>query len=300
MATLLTGKPVVEGLARDLAPRIERLKAAGVVPTLALVRMGERPDDLSYERTATKRAESLGIAVRSVALDEFAPQSAVEAAMRDISHDAGIHGCLLFRPLPSFVDDSRICELLVPKKDIDGITLASLGSVFTDGNTGYPPCTAAACLAMLDHYGVPLVGKRVVVVGRSLVVGKPVSMMLLRRNASVTICHSKTEHLADVCRSADIVICATGRARAFGAAYFSPGQVVLDVGINFDTHGKLCGDVDFDEAEPIVEAITPVPGGIGTVTTSVTMQHTVEAAEAAVAATEGARLSTAPLDPARV
>lgn len=283
MATLLAGKPVVERLARNLAPRVERLKAADIVPTLAIVRMGERPDDLSYERTAMKRAESLGIAVRSVALDEFTPQSVVEAAMHDIAHDAGVHGCLLFRPLPSFVSESRVCELLVPEKDIDGITLASLGSVFTDGRTGFPPCTAAACIEILDHYSVPLVGKHVVVVGRSLVVGKPVSMMLLRRNASVTICHSRTEHLEEICREADIVICATGRARAFDAEFFSPGQTVLDVGINFDTHGRLCGDVDFDKVEPLVAAITPVPGGIGTVTTSMTMAHTVEAAERAQA-----------------
>ena len=284
MAKLLAGKPVVDRLASDLSARIDALKLRGVDPTLAFVRMGERPDDLSYERTATKRAEALGIAVRSVVLDEFTPQAVVEAAIHDVSCDEDIHGCLLFRPLPSFVDEARICELLAPEKDIDGITLASLASVFTDGHTGFPPCTAAACVEVLDHYGIPLKGKHVVVVGRSLVVGKPVSMMLLRRNASVTICHSKTENLQDICHEADIVICATGRAHAFGAAYFSPGQTVLDVGINFDMHGKLCGDVDFDEVEPVVGAITPVPGGIGTVTTSVTMAHTVEAAEAALAA----------------
>ena len=187
-----------------------------------------------------------------------------------------------------------MCELLDPKKDIDGITLASLASVFTDGHAGYPPATAAACIQLLDHYQVPLQGKHVVVVGRSLVVGKPVSMMLLRRNASVTICHSKTENLADIMRSADVVICATGRARTFGAQFFGPGQTVLDVGINFDTQGNLCGDVDFAEVEPVVAAITPVPGGIGTVTTSVTMAHTVAAAEAALAARTGEALDGAP------
>lgn len=279
MATLLTGKPVVESLAHDLRARIDVLGSKGVVPTLALVRMGARPDDLSYERTAVKRAESLGIAVRSVVLDEFALQEELESALYQINRDPGIHGCLLFRPLPTFIDDSRACEVLHPSKDIDGITLSSLASVFTDGHAGFPPCTAAACIEVLDHYGIVYEGKHVVVVGRSLVVGKPVSMMLLRRNASVTICHSRTDDLASICRSADIVICATGRARAFRAEFFSPGQTVLDVGINFDTHGKLCGDVDFEEVEPIVGAITPVPGGIGTVTTSVTMAHTVSAAE---------------------
>ena len=180
-----------------------------------------------------------------------------------------------------------MCELLAPEKDVDGITLASLAAVFTDGHRGFPPSTAAACVELLEHYGVPLAGKHVAVVGRSLVVGKPLSMMLLRRNASVTVCHSRTENLAGICRSADVVVCATGRARAFGAECFAPGQTVLDVGINFDAQGNLCGDVDFDAVEPVVAALTPVPGGLGTVTTSVTMAHTVAAAEAALAAGRG-------------
>ena len=280
MAIQLRGKPVVDRMAQDMSVRIEVLRREGIVPTLALVRVGARPDDLSYERTAVKRAESLGIAVKPYVLDEFAPQAALQATLQSINYDKTVHGCLMFRPLPSFIDEKAMCNALAPAKDVDGISLASLASVFTDASDGFPPCTAAACVEMLDHYDVPLVGKHVVVVGRSLVVGKPVSMMLLRRNASVTICHSRTENLPAICRGADIVICATGRARAYGAEFFSPGQTVLDVGINFDTHGKLCGDVNFDEVEPIVGAITPVPGGIGTVTTSVTMAHTVAAAEA--------------------
>lgn len=281
MAKLLTGKEVVANLKENLVERVGALRAAGVAPTLALVRMGARPDDLSYERTAKKRADGLGIAVKSYELDEFAPQEAVCAVLREVNSDRGIHGCLLFRPLPSFIDESAVCNVLAAEKDVDGISLASLASVFTDGAAGFPPCTAAACLVMLDHYGIPVAGKHVVVVGRSLVIGKPVAMMLLARNASVTICHSKTENLAAITRTADIVICATGRARAFGAQFFAPGQTVLDVGINFDTHGNLCGDVDFNAVEPLVFAITPVPGGIGSVTTSVTMEHVVTAAEKA-------------------
>ena len=235
------------------------------------------------------RVDIFATAVLRNCANSEAATAAIEAAIHEVNRDENVHGCLLFRPLPSFVDESHMCELLDPKKDIDGITLASLASVFTDGHAGYPPATAAACIQLLDHYQVPLQGKHVVVVGRSLVVGKPVSMMLLRRNASVTICHSKTENLADIMRSADVVICATGRARTFGAQFFGPGQTVLDVGINFDTQGNLCGDVDFAEVEPVVAAITPVPGGIGTVTTSVTMAHTVAAAEAALAARTGRR-----------
>ena len=169
--------------------------------------------------------------------------------------------------------------MLAPHKDVDGISVAALGGIFVDDPDALPPATAEACIKVLDHYNTPLQGKRVVVVGRSLVIGKPVSMMLLRHNASVTICHSKTLDLAAVTRQADIVICATGRARAFGAEHFTEGQIVLDVGINFDAEGHMCGDVDFEAVEPIVAAITPVPGGIGSVTTSCTMEHTVRSAE---------------------
>ncbi len=279
MATLLKGKPVVDHMADDLRKRIATLKDAGIAPTLALVRMGERPDDLSYERTAKKRAEGLGLATKPYVLDDLAPEAAVRATLQSINYDKTVHGCLMFRPLPSFLDEKALCNMLAPEKDIDGISLSSLAAVFTDANEGFPPCTAQACVEILDYYRVPISGKHVVVIGRSLVVGKPVSMMLLRRNASVTICHSRTENLPELCRTADVVICAVGRARAFGKEYFRAGQAVLDVGINFDSHGTLCGDVNFDEVEPIVDAITPVPGGIGTVTTSVTMAHVVQAAE---------------------
>ena len=241
--------------------------------------MGEREDDLSYERGALKRCEKVGIETRRVLLPADVSQDELLAAIEGINADPAVHGCLMFRPLPSFLDEKALCNMLSPEKDIDGISLASLASVFTDSSDGFPPCTAQACVEILDFYKIPLVGKHVVVIGRSLVVGKPVSMMLLRRNASVTICHSRTENLPELCRTADIVICAVGRARAFGKEYFRAGQTVLDVGINFDSHGTLCGDVNFDEVEPIVDAITPVPGGIGTVTTSVTMAHVVDAAE---------------------
>lgn len=283
MADLLYGKPVVERIASDLHPRIEALNEVGVKPTLALVRVGERADDLAYERTAVRRADALGVGIRSFALDEFVPQAALESVLHEVNHDESINGCLMFRPLPSFLDEAAVCEVLDPAKDVDGITLASLAAVFADGSAGFPPSTAAACVELLEHYHVPLVGKHVVVVGRSLVIGKPVSMMLLHRNASVTICHSRTENLAAICRSADIVICATGRAKAFGADCFRAGQTVLDVGINFDTHGQLCGDVDFDAVAPLVDAITPVPRGLGTVTTSMTMAHVVQAAERTLA-----------------
>lgn len=278
---ILGSKPVVEAMNADLHPRVESLRQKGIIPTLAIVRVGDRPDDVSYERTAIKRAESLDIAVRVFELPADASHELIAGDIEFINEDPSIHGCLMFRPLPEFLDEKALCDLLIPHKDVDGISTAALAGIFTDDPDSLPPATAEACIKMLDHYGIPLEGKHVVVVGRSLVIGKPVSMMLLRHNASVTICHSKTENLASITRNADIVICATGRPRAYGADYFAPGQVVLDVGINFDAEGHMCGDVDFEAVEPLVAAITPVPGGIGAVTTSCTMEHTIVSAERA-------------------
>lgn len=279
MAQLLTGKEIVAKMGESLALRVEALVECGVTPALAIVRMGERPDDLSYERTAIRRAEGLGIAVRQYVLPADASQGQLESALCDINTDDSIHGCLMFRPLPTHIDEAAACNLLAARKDIDGISAASLASVFSGSGEGFPPATAQACLNVLDHYGLPIEGKNVVVIGRSLVIGKPVAMLLLDRNATVTLCHSRTADLPAVCRAADIVVCATGRARAYDAEFFTADQVVLDVGINFDGEGKLCGDVDFDQVEPIVAAITPVPGGLGSVTTSTTMEHVIRAAE---------------------
>lgn len=285
MARLLAGKPVVEAMAERMRPGIARCAEHGVVPTLAIVRVGENPSDLSYERTAMKRAESLGVSIRSFALPEDATTEQVEAVVRQVNADDAIHGCLMFLPLPKGLDETRLCNLLAPEKDIDGITAMSLAGVFVSEPHGFPPSTAQACLEMLDHYGIPVEGKHVTVAGRSLVVGRPVSMMLLERDATLTLCHSRTGDVARHMRAADIVICATGRPRFFGPECFREGQVVLDVGINFDEAGALCGDVDFAAVEPMLGeqgAITPVPGGLGTVTTSATMAHVVENALASI------------------
>lgn len=279
MAELLRAEKPINEIEADLKLRIATCKSVGISPTLAVVRVGARPEDLSYERSARKVADRLGVGLRVHALDEFASQFEVQAVIQKVNADTAQHGLLLFRPLPTFMDEHAVCDEVVPEKDVDGMSTLSLASVFTDGSQGFPPCTADACVHMLDAYDIPIAGRNIVVVGRSLVIGKPVAMMLLRRNASVTICHSKTENLPELCRRADIVICATGRARAFGPSFFSPGQTVLDVGINFDTSGKLCGDVDFNNVKNKVGAITPVPGGIGGITTLLTFEHTVRSAE---------------------
>lgn len=278
MAELLLGKPVGDALSEETAARVAALRARGVQPTLTIVRVGERPDDLSYERGADKRAEALGVAVRKFLLPENATEEQLLATIAEVNAAPDIHGCLLFRPLPKGINEERICNALDPAKDVDGITAASLAGVFMGADVGFPPCTAQACVEILDHYGIAVEGKSVAVVGRSLVIGRPVAMLLLARNATVTLCHSRSADLPAICREVDIVVYATGRPRAYGLEHFANGQVILDVGINVDEEGNLCGDVHFAEAEPVVQAITPVPRGVGSVTTAVLMRHVVEAA----------------------
>lgn len=282
MAELWKGAPVAAALTERLIPRAQALVEKGVTPTLAIVRVGERPEDLSYERGALKRCEKVGIAVRQYLLTSEATQADLMEVIEDINRDDSIHGCLMFRPLPKHMDEAAACAALSPAKDVDGITAGSLAAVFSGSGAGYPPCTAQACLEILDHYGYELKGKRAVVVGRSLVIGKPVSMLLLGRHATVTVCHTRTADLAAECRRAEVLVAAAGKAGAVSAQCLAPGQVVLDVGINVDENGNLVGDVDFAAAEATVDAITPVPGGVGAVTTSVLARHIIEAAEKAI------------------
>ena len=280
MAELLKGKPVADAINEELAPRIAACVAAGITPTLAIIRVGEREDDLSYERGATKRCETLGLGLRKFVLPADCTQADLMAAIDAVNADATIHGCLMFRPLPKHLDEAAACGALLPEKDVDGITQGSLFGVFANRAIGFPPCTADACMQVLRHYGYDLSGAKVCVVGRSLVIGKPVSMMLQAANATVTMCHTRTRDLPAECRAADILVVAAGHTGTVGADAVREGQVVVDVGINWDeTAGKLRGDVTFDDVEPIVGAITPVPGGVGSVTTAILAKHVVEAAE---------------------
>lgn len=282
MATLLKGAPVAAALSGVLTARANALKAAGIVPTLAVLRVGERPDDISYEAGAVKRCEQIGIAVRRFSLPDPCTRAQLLEAVGRINSDGSIHGCLMFRPLPDKALEAAACALLTPEKDVDCMTAGALAGVFTGQGAGYPPCTAQACMELLAYYGYALQGKRAVVIGRSLVIGRPVSMMLQARNATVTMCHTKTVDLPAVCRGADVIVAAAGRMGMVDAAYAAPGQVIVDVGIHVDGNGKLCGDVDFEHVRPIVDAITPVPGGVGAVTTAVLAKHVIEAAEKAV------------------
>jgi len=279
MANILKGADVVSALNSKIAEKVEELKEKNITATLAIVRVGERADDISYEKTATKRCETVGVAVKNIVLPENITQSELTRNIMELNDDRNVHGILVFRPLPKHLSDEAVRSLLKPVKDIDGITDGSLTGVFTGSETGFAPCTAQACMEILDHYNIDCTGKRAVVIGRSLVVGKPVAMMLMGRNATVTVCHTRTIDIPSIARNAEILIVAAGQMESLTEEYFSPGQIVIDVGINWnDEKGKLCGDVKFEDAEPIVAAITPVPGGVGTVTTSVLVSHVVDAA----------------------
>lgn len=280
MATLLKGKEVVDALNSKMIEEVNALKAKGVTPTLAILRVGERADDLSYERGAIKRCELVGVAVKVFALPADVSEEDFMTKLEELNKDITIHGILMFRPLPKHIDEEKARKLLAVEKDIDGCTDLSLAGVFTNSGQGFAPCTAEAALEILKYYKIPLSGKKVTVIGRSLVIGRPVAMMLMHENATVTICHTRTVDVAAEAKNADIVVVASGQMESVGAEYLRAGQVVIDVGIGWNEEkGKLCGDVKFDEAESIVEAVTPVPGGVGGVTTSILVKHVVEAAK---------------------
>ncbi len=282
MATILKGAPVAEALAAATAEKVNALKARGVTPTLAILRVGERPEDLSYERGAVKRCAAAGIEVRSVVLPPDVSQERFTETLEQLNQDPTVHGILMMRPLPAPLDNEAARKALLPAKDVDGVTDGSLAGVFTGSSEGFAPCTAQAALELLKFYDIPLKGARAVVAGRSLVVGRPAAMLLMAEGATVTICHSGTADLAAETKRGDIVLAAIGKMGFFGGSYFGPGAVVVDVGIHMDPAiGKLRGDVRFDEAEPVVSAITPVPGGLGAVTTAVLVHHVAEAAEKA-------------------
>lgn len=280
MTEILRGKDVADRLTEKNVMKADELRKNGIDPSLAIVRLGEKPEDLSYERGAVKRAAESGVSVRQFVYDEGITQDELIAELDKLNRDESIHGVLIFRPLPGHIDEKAVCAALVPEKDVDGITSGSLAGVFMDSDAGFPPCTAQACMEILDHYGYDPAGKRVAVIGRSLVIGKPVAMMMMRRNATVTICHSRTG--SDVMRSvgndADIIVAAAGRAKMIGPDMTGAGKVIIDVGINIDDSGKLCGDVDLEAVSEKASAITPVPGGVGSVTTAVLMKHVIEAA----------------------
>ena len=278
MAKLLLGKEVNASINEEIKAKVETLKAQNITPTLGIIRIGEREDDIAYERGATKRCETLGVAYEKFLLPADVKEEEVLKTIDQVNKSEKIHGVLLFRPLPKHLNEDKIVNALAVEKDVDGITDLSMAGVFMGKDMGYAPCTPSACMKVLDHYGIDCTGKKVVVIGRSLVVGKPAAMMLIKKNATVTVCHTRTVDMPSVVKEADIVVVAAGKAGVIDGSYLREGQIVIDVGINVNEEGKLCGDVDFEAIGNIASIATPVPGGVGSVTTSVLAKHLVKAA----------------------
>lgn len=257
---------------------LEALAACRTVPILAIVRVGENPDDISYERGATKKMESFGLQVRSFVFPADISESEFKQEFIGINEAEAITGILLLRPLPKQICEADIEAMINPAKDLDGISPINLAKVFAGDETGFAPCTAEAVIEMLKANQISITGKRVTIVGRSMVVGKPLSMLMLKENATVTICHTRTKDLKTTCRNAEILVAAAGRAKMLDVSYVGKDAVVIDVGINVDEQGKLCGDVDFETLEGQAAMASPVPGGIGAVTTAILAKHLVRAA----------------------
>jgi methylenetetrahydrofolate dehydrogenase (NADP+)/methenyltetrahydrofolate cyclohydrolase len=276
---ILDGKQVAAALREGLKDRLARLAKERVRPALLLLRVGERPDDLAYERSLLKACASLGIDGRAAAFPADAAAETLLGALRDANADASVHGVMVFRPLPERLDGEDIRAAIDPAKDIDCMSPVNLERLFAGRTDGFAPCTPEAVIEMLRAYGIPLRGAHVAVVGRSMVVGKPLSMLLLREDATVTLCHSRTRDLPALTRRADIVVAAVGKARFMGPGFFGPEAVVIDVGISEDGSGKLCGDVDFALCEPRVKAISPALGGVGAVTSTLLFAHLTQACE---------------------
>lgn len=270
----LRGMPVVKELLAGFSKETEELKSKGIVPKLCVVRVGAREDDLSYEKGIKKRFEAAGAEAQIIELPSDVTQEKLEAKIEELNGDDSVHGIMVFRPLPKHLSEQRIKNLVSSRKDVDCMGDENNAHVFAQDGEGYPPCTPQAVMEMLDYYGIALEGKKVVIVGRSMVVGKPLAMLVLKKNATVTICHTRTKNLAEECRKADIIMACAGAARMITKDFVRKGQIVIDVGINTDENG-LCGDVDYAEVSKIAEAVTPVPGGVGTVTTSVLLKHTI-------------------------
>ena len=280
----LRGAPVAKAITEELAVQVEELRTEGVTPKLVIVRIGQKSDDLTYERAAYTRAEKVGFEVETIELPEDATQEQVNATFDQVSADASVHGCLPMRPFPAGIDEHEALQHLTPEKDVDCATDSMLLATLCGTLGALGPCTAEAVLARLDFYQVPLEGASIAVVGRSNVIGRPVAALLSARNATVTVCHSKTKDLAATLKQADVVVVAAGRAHLIDADYVRAGQTIIDVGINWDEAAqKLVGDVDTEQVAPLVSAYTPVPGGVGSVTTAILARHVVAAAQRTLA-----------------
>ena len=275
----LTGKPVVEHLRGNIKARVAKLKDRNIVPTILIIRVGNKEDDVFYERSILKNCSLLGIEGRVKELPKNVSMGELIKIIEDANDDENIHGIMMFRPLPEHLNQKEILEKINPKKDIDGMTPVNLEKIFEGDDSGFSPCTPKAVIEMLKYYDIPLQGANVVVAGRSQVVGKPLAMLLLKENATVTICHSKTKNMSSITSKADVVVAAIGKAKFMNEEYFTESSIVIDVGVNDDGNGKICGDVDYDNTFGRVKALSPPTGGVGTITTTILLEQAVKACE---------------------
>ena len=272
----LGGKEVADEIVADLKIKVEELKGRGISPKLAILRVGERDDDLAYERGVLKRFESAGVEVEITALDAGVSQEELDETFDGINADPKVHGILVFRPLPKPLSDEHMRKTIDSGKDVDFMDIRNMEKVLAGVPDAAAPCTAEAVMSLIKHYNIETKGKKVTVVGRSLVIGKPVALLLTTANATVTVCHTKTLNMEEECRNADIIVACCGVAKMINASYVKEGQIVIDVGMNVDEGGNLCGDVDYDAVSEIAEAVTPVPGGVGSITTAILLKHVVD------------------------
>ncbi len=274
---IIKGKPVADKISEELIKEVDLLIKEGINPKLTIVRVGARSDDLSYERGALKRCQNIGITTEVLELAEDITQEEYIDVLKRVNDDKNVNGILCFRPLPKHLNEEVIKYVIAPEKDVDCFSPINSAKVMEGDKSGFPPCTPTAVVEILKHYNVDLKGSKVTVLGRSMVVGKPVSMLLLSEHATVTICHSKTKNLSGVAAEADVLIAAIGRAKMVDESFVKDGAVVIDVGINVDEEGNLCGDVNTNAVLDKVSMITPVPAGVGSVTTSILAKHVVKA-----------------------
>ena len=275
----LGGKEVADEIMADLKIRVDALKAKGTEPKLAILRVGQREDDLAYERGVLKRFGTIDVAVEVTELDASVSQEELDKTFDAINNDPKVHGILVFRPLPKGLSDEYMRRTIDPGKDVDFMDIRTMEDCLAGVRDCSAPCTAEAVMELIKHYQIETKGKKVTVVGRSLVIGKPVALLLTTANATVTVCHTKTVDIEEECRRADIIVACCGVAKIVNENYVREGQIVIDVGMNVDNEGKLCGDVDYDKVSEIAEAVTPVPGGVGSITTAILLKHVVVNAE---------------------
>ena len=278
---IISGKEVAEHITAELKNKAESLKKGNKrLPKLVIIRVGEKPDDLSYQKGAVKRMDMIGVIHEEVHFEENVSNEEFYAKFDEINNDESVDGILVLRPLPKHLDEDRLMNTINPKKDIDAISPVSLGKLMVGDKNGFAPCTAAGVVEILKYAGVKIRGKKVTIIGRSNVVGRPLALLFVSEDATVTVCHSFTADVKQAGKNAEILVASCGKAKLINSEYVAENAVVIDVGINFDENGKLCGDVDINDIEAVAAACTPVPGGVGAVTTSMLAKQLLLAYEA--------------------